>query len=41
MAEQVARIEGVFTYIYNQFTVFFYGDHVYIGGLIQTKLLNH
>ncbi len=32
MAEQMARIEGVFTYTYDQFTVFFYGDHVYIGG---------
>lgn len=32
MAEQMARIEGMFTYTYDQFTVFFYGDHVYIGG---------
>ncbi len=32
MAEQMVRIEGVFTYTYDQFTVFFYGDHVYIGG---------
>ncbi len=32
MAEQLIRIEGVFTYTYDQFTVFFYGDHVYIGG---------
>lgn len=32
MAEQMIRIEGVFTYTYDQFTVFFYGDHVFIGG---------
>ncbi len=32
MAEQMARIEGVFFYTYDQFTVFFYGDYVYIGG---------
>ena len=32
MDEQLTRIEGVFTYTYDQFTVFFYGDHVYIGG---------
>ncbi len=32
MAEQMVRIEGVFTYTYDQFTVFFYGDHVFIGG---------
>lgn len=32
MEEQLVRIEGVFTYTYDQFTVFFYGDHIYIGG---------
>ncbi|WP_298034976.1 hypothetical protein [uncultured Dysosmobacter sp.] len=32
MAEQMVRIEGVSTYTYDQFTVFFYGDHVYISG---------
>ncbi len=32
MAEQMVRIEGMFTYTYDQFTVFFYGDHVFIGG---------
>lgn len=32
MDEQLTRIEGMFTYSYDQFTVFFYGDHVYIGG---------
>lgn len=32
MGEQLTRIEGVFSYTYDQFTVFFYGDHVYIGG---------
>lgn len=32
MEEQLVRIEGIFTYTYDQFTVFFYGDHVYIGG---------
>lgn len=32
MDEQLTRIEGVFTYTYDQFTVFFYGNHVYIGG---------
>ncbi len=32
MAEQMARIEGVYTYAFDAFTVFFYGDHVYIGG---------
>jgi len=32
MAEDQERIETTFTYTYDQFTVFFYGDHVYIGG---------
>jgi len=32
MAEQMVRIEGVYTYAFDEFTVFFYGDHVYIGG---------
>lgn len=32
MEDQLIRIEGVFTYAYDQFTVFFYGNHVYIGG---------
>lgn len=32
MDEKLTRIEGVFTYTFDQFTVFFYGDHVYIGG---------
>lgn len=32
MDEQLTRIEGVFTYTYDRFTVFFYGNHVYIGG---------
>lgn len=32
MEDQLIRVEGAFTYTYDQFTVFFYGDHVYIGG---------
>ncbi len=32
MEDTLVRIEGVFTYTYDQFTVFFYGDHVFIGG---------
>lgn len=32
MDEQLTRIEGVFTYTFDQFTVFFHGGHVYIGG---------
>lgn len=32
MEDQLIRVEGVFTYTYDQFTAFFYGDHVYIGG---------
>jgi len=32
MEETLVRIEGVYTYTYDQFTVFFYGDHVFVGG---------
>ena len=32
MAEEMDRIEGVFPYVYDRFTVFFYGDRVFIGG---------
>jgi len=32
MAEILERIEGSFTYTYDLFTVFFYGDHVFVGG---------
>ena len=36
MAEQWERTEGTITYThtytYDQFTVFFYGDHVFVGG---------
>ncbi len=32
MAEQIERTEGVFTYTYDNFTVFFYGDRVFVGG---------
>ena len=32
MAEQQERIEISFTYTYDQFTVFFHGDHVFVGG---------
>ena len=32
MAAELERIEGTYTYTYDQFTVFFYGDHVYVGG---------
>lgn len=32
MDEQLTRIEGVFTYTYDHFTVFFYDNHLYIGG---------
>ena len=31
MAEELDRVEGVYTYTYDQFTVFFYGDRVFIG----------
>ncbi|MEY8261751.1 DUF6076 domain-containing protein [Oscillospiraceae bacterium 50-60] len=32
MAEEMERIESEFTYTYDQFTVFFYGDKVFVGG---------
>ncbi len=32
MEDTLEQIEGAYTYTYDQFTVFFYGDHVYIGG---------
>lgn len=32
MAEELDCIERIYTYTYDQFTVFFYGSHVYIGG---------
>ena len=32
MAEESNYIERIYTYTYDQFTVFFYGSHVYIGG---------
>ncbi len=32
MEDTLVRIGGVFTYTCDQFTVFFYGDHVFIGG---------
>ena len=34
MTERSERIQEVipYTYTYDQFTVFFYGDHVFIGG---------
>lgn len=34
MAEESERIQGIlpYTYTYDQFTVFFYGDHVFVGG---------
>lgn len=32
MAEELNCIERVYTYTYDQFTVFFYGSHVFIGG---------
>lgn len=32
MAEELNCIERIYTYTYDQFTVFFYGSHVYIGG---------
>ena len=31
MTEGMERIEGVFTYVYDRFTVFFYGDRVFVG----------
>ena len=31
MAEEMARTEFEYTYTYDQFTVFFYGDRVFIG----------
>ena len=31
MKEQMERIEIPFTYTYDQFTVFFHDDHVFIG----------
>ena len=31
MAEEPIRIELDYTYTYDQFTVFFYGDRVFIG----------
>ena len=31
MAEELKRIEGEYTYTYDQFTVFFYGDRIFIG----------
>lgn len=32
MTEQTERIEGTFQYTYDNFTVFFYGDRIFIGG---------
>jgi len=32
MVEEQTRLERVYTYTYDQFTVFFYEDHVFIGG---------
>jgi len=32
MEATLVRTEGTYTYTYDQFTVFFYSDHVYIGG---------
>ena len=32
MEAQAERIEPPFTYTYDQFTVFFHGDHVFVGG---------
>ena len=32
MEAQAERIELPFTYTYDQFTVFFHGDHVFVGG---------
>ena len=32
MAEELNCIERIYTYTYDQFTVFFYGSHVFIGG---------
>ena len=32
MAEDSMRIERTYTYTYDQFTAFFYGSHVFIGG---------
>ena len=32
MTEELERIEGEYTYTYDQFTVFFYGDRIFIGG---------
>ena len=32
MAEEMERVESEFTYTYDQFTVFFYGDKVFVGG---------
>ena len=31
MEEQAERIEYSYTYTYDQFTVFFHGDHVFVG----------
>ena len=32
MADEQTRLEGFYTYTYDQFTVFFYEGHVFIGG---------
>ncbi len=32
MEDTFVRIEGAYTYTYDQFTVFFYGDHVFVEG---------
>ena len=32
MTDEQVRIERIYTYTYDQFTVFFYDDHVFIGG---------
>ncbi len=32
MAELRERVEIPYTYTYDQFTVFFYGDRVFVGG---------
>ncbi len=31
MMAEIERTEGVFTYTYDNFTVFFYGDRIFVG----------
>ena len=39
MADEQDRLEMIYTYTYDQFTVFFYDDHVFIFRFLSMMLL--